>query len=102
MGHNTINTSLSCLPFVQVLCASFRRYYPDQVIRVSRSATANGPLSQHPLPQQVLFTLVKYYVEPQLSMNKSAPKLKNAAAITNSGNCSGIFLLICRFSSLHL
>ena len=31
---------------------------------------ANGPLSQHPLPQQVLFTLVKYYVEPQLSMNK--------------------------------
>ena len=65
MVHSTSNRARTAKPLssVQILCASFRRHYPDQVIRVSRSATANGPLSQHPLPQQVLFTLVKYYVE---------------------------------------
>lgn len=65
-----------------VLSASFRRYYPVQVIRVSRSGllVAYGPLSQHPLPQQKYGTHVKYCNNYNLSMVRKKGRRMKAAA----------------------
>ena len=69
-----VQRCLSSIPHMisiaPVLSASLRRYYPVQVIRVSRSCplVANGPQSQHPLPQHSIGTIVNYCKNYELSI----------------------------------
>ena len=78
-----VQRCLSSIPHMisiaPVLSASLRRYYPVQVIRVSRSCplVANGPQSQHPLPQHLVSTIIKYCNDRDLSMKGRSVLTKN-------------------------